>query len=64
MVRIISTDRSKPTKCPHCNKEVIPYYIEKNKVIEPKIVKNPINPYGYLDICGCPECKKVFFIER
>jgi len=45
MVRIISTDRSKPIKCPHCNKDVIPYYIDKNKIIEPKIAKNPINPY-------------------
>ena len=64
MARIISTDRSKPTKCSHCNKVVIPNYIEKSKIIEPKIAENPRDPYVYLDICGCPECKKVFFIER
>jgi hypothetical protein len=64
MSKIVKIDREAPVNCVHCGKEILPYYIEINKPVKPPILKILNRPYIYVDICGCPECHKVFIIER
>lgn len=64
MTTIKYINRSKPINCPHCCKEIIPYYIQKNKTFDVEDAHQYRNKYKHVNLCACPECKKVFVIER